>query len=114
MPRDQLENILQFHIIPFKVIQETNLLPPLPLPPLEVHPHPHRKARNYYDDDDDDSDIVNDDQLKQLAMRTSQRHWTKLLLNLGFLEYDIEAYKARNNYNAAATVTIFCLSFEKS
>jgi hypothetical protein len=117
MPRAQLENILQFRIIPFQVIHETNLLPPLPLPPLESHKHSlpahsHRNTKNYYDDDY--KNIVTDNQLKEIAMGTSKRDWIKLLLNLGFLEYDIEAYKAHNNNNAAATVIIFCFSFEKS
>ena len=37
----------------------------------------------------------------------------KLALALGFLEYDIEAYKVRNKYNEAATVSILSFIFIK-
>jgi hypothetical protein len=52
------------------------------------------------------SDVVNDDQLRQIANQVAQKNWTNLALALGFLEYDIEAYKLKNNNDSAATVSI--------
>jgi hypothetical protein len=101
MSRDQLEHIFQFHIIPSELVEDSNTLPPLPVPPPTL-----RNANDY-----DVNEMVTDDQLKQIAIRAAKRHWTKLALSLGFLEYDIEAYKAQNNYNAERTVTIFYLYF---
>ncbi|UJR27360.1 hypothetical protein I4U23_008652 [Adineta vaga] len=94
IPHDELAELLDFHIIPTTVAHETANLPELPLPPSLTE-----NAEDYIPDD-----LVTDDQIKQIAIQVAQRHWVKLLLALGFLEYDIEAYKVRNNYNAAATV----------
>ncbi|CAF0758347.1 unnamed protein product [Adineta ricciae] len=94
IPHDELAELLDFHIIPTAVSHEVATLPDLPLPPMMSVNADHVIG----------DDLVTDDQIKQLALQTSQKHWTKLILALGFLEYDIEAYKARNNYNAAATV----------
>ena len=101
IPHEELAELLDFHIIPTAVSHETATLPDLPLPPMMT-----ANADNVVG-----NDLVTDDQIKQLALQTSQKHWTKLILSLGFLEYDIEAYKARNNYNAAATVRPIIHSF---
>jgi hypothetical protein len=52
-------------------------------------------------------DLVNDDQLRQIANQATRKNWTKLALTLGFLEYDIEAYKLKNNNDSAATVCVY-------
>lgn len=52
------------------------------------------------------SDGVSDDQLRQIANQAARKNWTRLALTLGFLEYDIEAYKTRNNNDSAATVSV--------
>jgi hypothetical protein len=59
------------------------------------------------------SDLVNDDQLQQIANQAARRNWSKLALTLGFLEYDIEAYSIKNNQDPAATVSLIFL-FEKN
>jgi hypothetical protein len=58
-------------------------------------------------------DLVNDDQLQQIANQAARRNWSKLALTLGFLEYDIEAYSIKNNQDPAATVSLIFL-FEKN
>ncbi|CAF0780810.1 unnamed protein product [Adineta steineri] len=96
IPREELEDILEFHIIPPDILEEIDKLPGLPLPPISTHDHDTA--------DDVGINLVNDDQTKQIAVQLAKKNWRKLALALGFLEYDIEAYKVQNKYNDAATI----------
>jgi len=92
----ELEELLSFDIIPTQLLDEANMLPSLQSSSSNL--------RSTYDLST--SDVVNDDQLRQIANQAANKNWTKLALTLGFLEYDIEAYKLKNNNDSAATVSV--------
>ncbi len=93
---NELEELLSFDIIPSKILDEANMLPSLQSSSTNL-----RGAYEY-----GNSDLVHDDQLRQIANQIAGRNWTKLALTLGFLEFDIEAYKLKNNNDPSATVCI--------
>ena len=53
------------------------------------------------------TDPVSDEQLKQIANQAARKNWPRLALTLGFLEYDIEAYKLKHHNDTAAAVCHF-------
>ena len=91
----ELEELLHFDIIPSHILEESNRLPSLPGSATNI-----RAPVNGYGN----NDLVGDEQLRQLANRASQKNWSKLAITLGFLEYDIEAYRTRHNYDNTAAV----------
>lgn len=103
MPPGELEELLHFDIIPSHILEEVNQLPSLPGSAMNV-----RTARDNYGS----NDLINDDQLRQIASQASRKNWTKLGLALGFLEYDIEAFRAQTNYDNTAAVNRIFLAFE--
>ena len=52
------------------------------------------------------NDLVTDEQLRRIADQAAYKDWSQLVISLGFLEYDIEAYKIKNNNDSTATVHI--------
>jgi hypothetical protein len=96
----ELEELLNFDIIPTQLLDEANMLPSLQSSATNL------RSTNGFNT----SDLVTDEQLRQIAQQVARKNWTKLALTLGFLEYDIEAYKLKNNNDPAATV---CCSFSK-
>lgn len=104
IPPDELEELLHFDIIPSHILEEANRLPSLPGSATNI-----RAPNNNYGS----NDLVGDDQLRQLANQASRKNWSKLAINLGFLEYDIESYRAQNNFdNNAAVNQILLIVFE--
>ena len=92
----ELEDILKFDIIPVHVLEEANAIPSL-----------QSSSTNLRDNDGfGASDRVHDSHLRQIAYQASRRNWTKLALTLGFLEYDIEAFIAKNHNDSSAAVSI--------
>lgn len=89
--------MLHFDIIPTQLLDEANMLPSLQSSSINV-----RSAHGYTS-----AGLVTDEQLKQIANQATRKNWSKLALTLGFLEYDIEAYKLKNNHDATATVCVF-------
>lgn len=51
-----------------------------------------------------DNDLIEKDQFRQLADRAARRDWKNLAIALGVLEYDIEAYVAKNSSDPRAAV----------
>ncbi|CAF3407127.1 unnamed protein product [Rotaria sp. Silwood1] len=94
IPSNELEEILKFDIIPTHLLDEASALPSLPGSSTNIH------NINVYGN----YDVVNDEQLRQIANQVSRKNWPKLALALGFLEYDIEAYKIKNNNDSSATM----------
>lgn len=94
IPPPELEELLHFDIIPAHLLEEANRLPSLQSSSTNL-----RQPATYANDD-----LVSDNQLRQVANEASKRNWTKLALDLDFLEYDIESYKVQNNYDAVSTV----------
>ncbi|CAF3415163.1 unnamed protein product [Rotaria sp. Silwood1] len=94
IPSNELEEILKFDIIPTHLLDEASALPSLPGSSTNIH------NINVYGN----YDVVNDEQLRQIASQVSYKNWSKLALALGFLEYDIEAYKIKNNNDSSATM----------
>ncbi|CAF0910614.1 unnamed protein product [Rotaria sordida] len=94
IPPNELEDILKFNIIPTHLLDEANALPSLPASSTNI-----RNINDY-----GNYDLVNDEQLRQIASQVSYKNWSKLALALGFLEYDIEAYKIKNNNDSSATM----------
>ena len=101
IPPGELEELLSFEIIPTQVLDEANMLSSLQSSSTNLR---HTYDVGTYDQ-------VNDDQLRQIANQAARKNWSKLALTLGFLEYDIEAYRVKNNNDPAATVSLN-LSFE--
>ncbi|CAF3522486.1 unnamed protein product, partial [Rotaria sp. Silwood2] len=94
IPPNELEEILKFDIIPTHLLDEASTLPSLPSSSTNI-----RNVNDY-----GTNDRVSDEQLRQIANQVSRKNWTRLALTLGFLEYDIEAYKIRNNNDPSATM----------
>ncbi|CAF3162391.1 unnamed protein product [Rotaria socialis] len=94
IPRDELEEILGFNIIPAKLLDEVNRLPS---PQLSV-PNPRSKL-NFHD-----YDLVSNDELQKISLQASRKNWPRLAYTLGFLEYDVEAYQELKNYDSEATI----------
>lgn len=86
--------MLSFTIIPSHLLDEANMLPSLQASAANL-----RSTNDYVV-----HDLIGDDQLRQIAGQAANKNWPRLALTLGFLEYDIEAYRARNNRDPAATV----------
>lgn len=102
IPQRELEEMLKFDIIPTNLLDEASMLPSLQGSQTNV-----RSTDNF-----GAHDLVSDEQLRQLAREISTRNWSKLAVTLGFLEYDIEAYKIKNNNDSTAAVCII-LSYQK-
>lgn len=49
-------------------------------------------------------DMISDEQLKLIAQQATKRDWSKFARALGFLDYDIEAYKVKNQNDSTAAV----------
>ncbi|CAF0924032.1 unnamed protein product [Adineta steineri] len=90
----ELEELLKFDIIPAHLLDEANAISSLQSSSTNL--------RNAYDYGT--NDLVSDSQLRQIATQATRRNWTKLAVSLGFLEYDIEAFKAKNNNDSAAAL----------
>ncbi|CAF1992857.1 unnamed protein product [Rotaria magnacalcarata] len=94
IPRDELEEILGFNIVPAKLLDEVNRLPS---PELSVT-NPRSKL-NFQD-----YDLISNDELQKISLLASRKNWPKLAYKLGFLEYDVEAYQELKNYDSEATI----------
>ena len=92
---EELEEMLSFTIIPSHLLDEANMLPSLQASATNI-----RSTNDFAV-----NDLIGDDQLRKIAGQAVNKNWTKLALVLGFLEYDIEAYRARNHGDPAATVS---------
>ena len=95
VPVNDLEEILNFSIIPSHILDEANAVPSIP-------PSTTNLRR---DDPFATDELISDEQLRLISARATQKSWHVLALNLGFLEYDIEAYLARNNGDASVAVS---------
>jgi hypothetical protein len=94
---NELEELLSFDIIPSNLLDEANMLPSLQSSSTNL------RSTNEFGA----LDLVTDDQLRQIANQVTRKNWTKFALTLGFLEYDIDAYKLKNNNDSAATVCVY-------
>jgi hypothetical protein len=94
--QDELEELLKFDIIPTHLLDEANAIPSLQSSTTNL-----RSTNNF-----GANDLVTDSQLNEIANQAILKNWTKLALALGFLEYDIEAFKAKNNNDSAAAVSV--------
>ncbi|UJR21492.1 hypothetical protein I4U23_024576 [Adineta vaga] len=90
----ELEELLKFEIIPGHILEEANAIPSLQSSSTNVRDHPGFTSQ----------DLVSESHLRQLAYQASRRNWTKLAVTLGFLEYDIEAFIAKNNNDSSAAL----------
>lgn len=97
----ELEELLRFEIVPTQLLEEANRLPSLRSSSTNIH-----SANDFGVDG-----LLSDNQLRQVASQASRKNWSKLAITLGFLEYDIEAYKVQNNYDSTATVNDFLFNF---
>ena len=102
IPENELNELLKFEMIPAYLLDQASALPSLPGSSTNI-----RTTNDF-----GIHDLVTDDQLRQIANQAQYKNWPKLALTLGFLEYDIEAYKIKNNNDSAAAVSIN-LSFTK-
>lgn len=91
----ELDEMLSFNIIPANLLDEANMLPSLQSSSTNIRPGPTSFAIQ---------DAVSDEQLRQIAQQSAKRNWARLALTLGFLEYDIEAYRVKNNGDSTGTV----------
>ena len=94
IPPQELQQLLRFEIIPSQVLHEVNDQPSLP--------SPGNSSRR--PNDAETGDMISDNQLRQIATQAARRDWEGLAAKLGFLEYDIEAYKVQNDSDPSATV----------
>jgi len=94
--QDELEELLKFDIIPTHLLDEANAIPSLQSSTTNL-----RSANDF-----GANDLVTDSQLNEIANQAILKNWTKLALALGFLESDIEAFKAKNNNDSAAAVSV--------
>ena len=105
MTPGELEELLNFDIIPPHLLDEANMLPSLQGSATNI------RSTNGFGGGGGgapgDIDLISDEQLRQIANQSARRNWTKLALTLGFLEYDIEAYKIKHNNDPTATVCHF-------
>ena len=97
IPSHQLEQILRFEIIPSEVLDDVKDMPSLSTPTLQAS-----RSNNYTP-----NDMISDDQLRQIADRVAKKKWENFAIQLGFLEYDIEAYKVKHRADPRATVCKF-------
>lgn len=95
IPPAHLEQLLRFEIIPSEVLNE--MKDTSSMPPSNTQTP---RSMNFTDR----QDMISDNQLRQLADRVSQRNWRNLAIQMGFLEYDIEAYKTKNRGDPRAAV----------
>lgn len=91
----ELDEILTFSIIPTNLLDEANMLPSLQSSSTNVRAAPVILPNQ---------DFISDDQLRQIAQQSARKQWSRLALTLGFLEYDIEAYRVKNNGDSVGTV----------
>ena len=91
----ELEEILKFEIIPGHILEEANAVPSLQSSSSNLRDGNGIVA----------SDLVTESHMRQIAHQASRRNWTKLAVTLGFLEYDIEAFIAKNNKDSSAAVS---------
>ncbi len=101
IPPAELEELLHFDIIPPYLLEDANRLPSLQSSSANL------RSTNGFGVDD----LVSDDQLRQIASQASRKDWPKLALVLGFLEYDIESYKIKNNNDSTAAVNFSLICF---
>lgn len=87
----ELENILRFEIIPSEVLNSDDFQSP------QVTSRSQKESFRSFD-------ANLDNELRQIASRAATRNWQPLVMELGFYEYDIEAYKARNSFDSKETV----------
>jgi hypothetical protein len=104
IPPHELDALLHFDIIPSQLLEESKKLPSLQSSSVNMF-----STTNDFRDDNqmNGNALISDDELRQIANQAARKDWSKFALTLGFLEYDIEAYKVRNNQDAASTVNIF-------
>lgn len=100
IPAQQLEEILGFSIIPAQILEEANMIPSLETSTMNIRDNNPFSTVN----------LISDEQLRQIAVQSSSRSWHVLILNLGFLEYDIEAYLIQSNRDPIAAVRILLFS----
>ncbi|CAF1013617.1 unnamed protein product [Adineta ricciae] len=90
----ELEELLKFEIIPGHILEEANAVPSLQSSSSNLRDSNGNAA----------SDLVTESHMRQIAHQASRRNWTKLAVTLGFLEYDIEAFIAKNNKDSSAAL----------
>jgi hypothetical protein len=94
IPPQELQQLLRFEIIPSQLLSDVDHQPSLPTP----------TTSSRRPNDGGTGDMINDNQLRQIANQAARRDWEKLAIKLGFLEYDIESFKVQNNSDSAAAV----------
>ena len=90
--RSELDRLFQFEIIPTELIRDMD--------DIQSPPSTSRPLDSVRDDG-----LITENQLRQIASRASKRNWQSLALKLGFLEYDIEAYKSKNPSDSQGAVS---------
>ena len=51
------------------------------------------------------NDQISDEQIEIIAKKIEKKNWEKLAFKLGFLEYDIDTYKAQNRNDTHFVIT---------
>lgn len=100
----ELEQMLNFTIIPTNILDEANMVPSLQSSTTNMRTTTTNFGSN---------ELVSDEQLRQIAQQAARKSWSRLALTLGFLEYDIEAYRVKNNGDSTGTVN-FNLNFQSN
>lgn len=96
--------MLNFTIIPTSILDEANMVPSLQSSSANMRTTTTNFGSN---------ELVSDEQLRQIAQQAARKSWSRLALTLGFLEYDIEAYRVKNNGDSTGTVN-FNLNFQSN
>jgi hypothetical protein len=101
MSPSELDDLLHFSMIPSSLLDDANMLPSLQSSTMNLR-HGHTV---------DADESLSDTQLRHISQQAAKKNWSKLALSLGFLEYDIEAYRVRNKNDSSATVSSMSISF---
>lgn len=95
IPPRQLESYLKFDIIPPEIMESVNMEPSISGSMISM-----RNAR----EDIDLSSAITDAQLELIAQKITRKNWERLAQRLGYLDYDIDAFKAQNRGNITNTI----------
>lgn len=112
----ELNELLTYDLIPTDLLESAHMQQTLPGSNINVDPNATVTSPNNNFPGNQLTIELTDDLLEKIARKAINKDWEKLAIKLGFLEYDVQSYKAKNrgyNYDTVKKIFIYILNINQ-
>ena len=112
----ELNELLTYDLIPTDLLESAHMQQTLPGSNINVDPNAIVTSPNNNFPGNQLTIELTDDLLEKIARKAINKDWEKLAIKLGFLEYDVQSYKAKNrgyNYDTVKKIFIYILNINQ-